>query len=74
MQNKEKAADKVFLLDKPQGWTSFDLTRFLKKIAGVKAGHAGTLDPLATGLMIICTGKMTRKVDFFQGLPKFYSI
>jgi tRNA pseudouridine55 synthase len=73
MQNKEKAADKVFLLDKPQGWTSFDLTRFLKKIAGVKAGHAGTLDPLATGLMIICTGKMTRKVDFFQGLPKAYS-
>jgi tRNA pseudouridine55 synthase len=73
MQQNGIAADKVFLLDKPKTWTSFDLTRFLKKIAGVKAGHAGTLDPLATGLMIVCTGKMTKKVDYFQGLDKTYS-
>ncbi|MEY4110332.1 MAG: tRNA pseudouridine(55) synthase TruB [Bacteroidota bacterium] len=73
MQLQTENPGGVYLLDKPEGWTSFDLTNFVKKISGIKAGHAGTLDPLATGLMIVCTGRLTKKIDFFQGLPKIYS-
>ena len=69
----------VLLIDKPYKWTSFDLVnkiRILFKthlgIKKIKVGHAGTLDPLATGLMIICTGKMTKKIDFLTGLDKEY--
>jgi tRNA pseudouridine55 synthase len=70
---------KVLLFDKPAYWTSFDLvnkvrimirsTFGLKKI---KVGHAGTLDPLATGLLIICTGRATKKIDEFRDLDKEY--
>jgi tRNA pseudouridine55 synthase len=70
----------ALLVDKPLGWTSFDVVnkiRYqLRKLTGVKkikVGHAGTLDPLATGLLIICTGKLTKKIDEFQGLGKTYS-
>lgn len=69
----------VLLIEKPYEWTSFDavnfIRSFLKKIYGwkkLKVGHAGTLDPLATGLLIICTGKFTKKIDEFQGLDKVY--
>lgn len=70
---------KVLLVDKPLEWTSFDVVNFLRirlcKISNVKklkVGHAGTLDPLATGLLIICTGKFTKKIDTLQGLDKEY--
>lgn len=69
----------VLYFDKPLGWTSFDLvakiryriTRFLK-VKKIKVGHAGTLDPLATGVMIICTGKATKKIESFQYQTKEY--
>ena len=64
----------VILIDKPLRWTSFDVTKKLK-FAGKfkKIGHAGTLDPLATGLLILCTGKMTKQIDEFQAQEKEYS-
>lgn len=69
----------VLLIDKPLNWTSFDVVNFirgfLRKIYGwkkLKVGHAGTLDPLATGLLIICTGRFTKKIDEYQGLNKVY--
>ena len=74
------AEGEVLLLDKPSDWTSFDVVnkiRYrLKKLLGVKkikVGHAGTLDPLATGLLIICTGKATKTINEYQGLPKTYT-
>ncbi len=70
----------VMLIDKPLEWTSFDVVnklRFKLKhglgIKKIKVGHAGTLDPLATGLLIVCTGKLTKSIDEFQGMPKVYS-
>jgi len=69
----------ILLFDKPFGWTSFDLVgkvRFLisrkLKIKKIKVGHAGTLDPLATGLMILCTGKATKQVESLQLHEKEY--
>jgi len=63
----------VLLLDKPPRWTSFDVVRKVRSALGVrKVGHAGTLDPLATGLLIVCTGKRTREIDGFMGLDKEY--
>jgi len=69
----------VLLIDKPFGWTSFDVVNKIRStikqtlnIKKIKVGHAGTLDPLATGLLIICTGKFTKKIDSFQGQDKTY--
>lgn len=69
----------LLLFNKPLYWTSFDLVnkvRFvLRKYTGnkkIKVGHAGTLDPLATGLLLVCTGKFTKRIDEFQGMPKSY--
>ena len=69
----------VLLFDKQLDWTSFDLVRKLRnilyKVTGVKkikVGHAGTLDPKATGLMIICTGKETKNIDSYQAKEKEY--
>ncbi|NOX85964.1 MAG: tRNA pseudouridine(55) synthase TruB [Chlorobi bacterium] len=69
----------VLLIDKPYGWTSFDVVNFLRSfirkiydLKKLKVGHAGTLDPLATGLLIICTGKMTKEIDKYQGMDKTY--
>lgn len=62
------------LLDKPLDWTSFDIVkkiRILTKVA--KVGHAGTLDPLATGLLIVCTGKFTKKINEYMGMEKEYT-
>jgi tRNA pseudouridine55 synthase len=68
------------LINKPKEWTSFDVVnkiRFKLKyhlgVKKIKVGHAGTLDPLATGLLIICTGKFTKKLADFQGLDKTYT-
>lgn len=73
-------AGKVLLVDKPYGWTSFDVVNKIKTVlrheAGIKKikiGHAGTLDPLATGLLIICTGKATKAIDQYQDQSKTYT-
>lgn len=64
----------VILVNKPLHWTSFDVVRKLKhKLKIRKIGHAGTLDPLATGLLIVCTGKMTKRIDEYQGQEKEYT-
>ncbi|MDR2928137.1 MAG: tRNA pseudouridine(55) synthase TruB [Cytophagaceae bacterium] len=70
---------RFLLLDKPYTWSSFDivnkiriLLRHYLGLKKIKVGHAGTLDPLATGLMIICTGKMTKKIDLLMGMDKEY--
>lgn len=70
----------VLLIDKPLNWTSFQVVNKLRweirqafKIKKIKVGHAGTLDPLATGLLVICTGKMTKQIDTFQGQIKEYT-
>lgn len=63
----------VFLIDKPKGWSSFKVVYELRKMTGIKkAGHAGTLDPMATGLLILCTGKATKSISQIQELPKRY--
>lgn len=64
----------MLLIDKPLRWTSFDVVNKLRYILKIKkVGHAGTLDPLATGLLIICTGKMTKRIEEFMGLEKEYT-
>ncbi len=69
----------LILIDKPLEWTSFDVVNFLRSfirkiynIKKLKVGHAGTLDPLATGLLIICTGKKTKEIEKYQGMDKTY--
>ncbi|WKV11753.1 tRNA pseudouridine(55) synthase TruB [Marivirga harenae] len=65
---------KVLLIDKPLNWTSFDVVKKLKFTLKVKKiGHAGTLDPLATGLLILCTGKMTKSIEKYQAQEKVYT-
>lgn len=76
---EEFTEGKVLLFNKPFCWTSYDLVHKVKNILKtqlgikkIKIGHAGTLDPLASGLMIICTGKETRHIDMYQSEPKEY--
>ncbi len=65
---------RVILLDKPLHWTSFDAVRKIRNTIKIKkVGHAGTLDPLATGLLIICTGKFTKKINEFMAAEKQYT-
>src|SRR6267143_4765013 len=65
--------DRMLLINKPLEWTSFDVVNKLRyRLKINKIGHAGTLDPLATGLLIICTGKMTKQIDGFQAQEKEY--
>ncbi len=73
-------AGEVLLLNKPLGWTSFQAVNKIKTILKyklgikkIKIGHAGTLDPLATGLLIICTGKATKSISTFQAQEKEYT-
>lgn len=62
------------MIDKPLKWTSFDVISRLRKIFKIKKiGHAGTLDPLATGLLIVCTGKFTKKINEYMGMEKEYT-
>ncbi|KAF5746903.1 hypothetical protein HS088_TW06G01079 [Tripterygium wilfordii] len=64
----------VVLVNKPKGWTSFTVCGKLRRIVNVKkVGHAGTLDPMATGLLIVCVGKATKLVERYQGMIKGYS-
>ncbi len=65
---------KVLLINKPLNWTSFDVVRKIRNYIKIKkVGHAGTLDPLATGLLIICTGKFTKKINEYQAQEKEYT-
>ena len=70
----------ILLVDKPYSWSSFDVVKKIRntimlnyKIKKIKVGHAGTLDPLATGLLIICTGKMTKEISKLQNNLKIYT-
>ena len=64
----------VILIDKPLEWTSFDVVKKLRNQLRIKKiGHAGTLDPLATGLLILCTGKYTKKINSYQDMAKEYT-
>ena len=70
----------VLFMDKPLTWTSFDVVNKVRKslryylgIQKIKVGHAGTLDPLATGLLIVCTGKATKQIMQYQDVDKGYS-
>jgi len=76
----EQAAKNIFedgqvlLINKPLEWTSFDVVRRIRHLIRVKkVGHAGTLDPLATGLLIICTGKFTKKINEYMAREKEYT-
>jgi tRNA pseudouridine55 synthase len=77
MQKRPSAAELkkggVILVDKPYKWTSFDGVNALKIALRAKIGHCGTLDPLATGLLICCTGEMTKNIAGYQKLPKEYT-
>ncbi|MBP5999132.1 MAG: tRNA pseudouridine(55) synthase TruB [Sediminibacterium sp.] len=65
---------KALLIDKPLHWTSFDMVKKVRWLTRImKVGHAGTLDPLATGLLIICTGKYTKQINDYMGMIKEYT-
>ncbi len=71
---------KILLIDKPRIWTSFDIVNKIKvlfkrhhNIRKIRVGHAGTLDPLATGLLIVCIGKFTKRIEEFQEMEKEYT-
>ena len=72
--NKKKYEDGIILkVDKPIGWTSFDIVNKIRNTLKLKkVGHAGTLDPLASGLLIVCTGKYTKKIHEYQDFDKEY--
>ncbi|NRA51768.1 MAG: tRNA pseudouridine(55) synthase TruB [Phaeodactylibacter sp.] len=73
-------AGTTLLVDKPKGWTSFDVVNKVRykikhrlKVKKIKVGHSGTLDPMATGLLVLCTGKFTKQLNQLQGLSKTYT-
>ena len=73
MSSEQATSEDVLYVDKPLGWTSFDALNYLKRALGLpKVGHAGTLDPLATGLLILCVGRASKRVSFFQEMEKTY--
>ena len=80
MTEEEFKAGQILLFDKPLEWTSFQLVNKVRwlirknfRIKKIKVGHAGTLDPLATGLLILCTGKSTKLIESLQGQEKEYT-
>lgn len=80
MNKEEFLEGKILLIDKPLNWTSFQVVNKIRwhikqkfNLKKIKVGHAGTLDPLATGLLIICCGKETKKINNYQGLIKEYT-
>ena len=74
MKAQNDDTGRVLLINKPLRWTSFDVVNKLRfKLKTKKIGHAGTLDPLATGLLILCVGKMTKRIEEFMGLEKEYT-
>jgi len=73
-QNLDYLAGQVLLIDKPVNWTSFNVVSRVRRLTKVKkVGHAGTLDPLATGLLIVCTGKKTKEIPEYQAQRKKYT-
>lgn len=80
MNLEEILEGKIFLIDKPLDWTSFDVVNKIRwnirksyNVKKIKVGHAGTLDPKATGLLIICTGKLTKQIETIQSASKVYT-
>lgn len=74
MEDKPVQEGRLLLINKPLQWTSFDVVNRIRyRLRTKKVGHAGTLDPLATGLLIVCVGKMTKRIDEFMGLEKEYT-
>jgi len=80
MQSEDFKEGQILLFDKPLNWTSFQLVNKVRwlirkscNIKKIKVGHAGTLDPLATGLLVICTGKFTKRIEELQGQEKEYT-
>lgn len=80
MQAEDFKNGQIIIVDKPLGWTSFQVVNKLRwairqkfRIKKIKVGHAGTLDPLATGLLVVCTGKFTKKINEFQSESKEYT-
>ena len=80
LQPEQLGKGAMLSVDKPKGWTSFDVVNKIRyrlksilDVKKIKVGHAGTLDPMATGLLIICTGSWTKKIDQYQGMPKEYT-
>ena len=72
--NLDFQSGEVILADKPVGWSSFKVVYKIRKAIEVKkVGHAGTLDPLASGLLILCTGKKTKEIDKYQSIEKTYT-
>ncbi|MDN3670939.1 tRNA pseudouridine(55) synthase TruB [Echinicola jeungdonensis] len=70
----QKPYGEVFLINKPYRWTSFDVVKKIRNTLKIKkVGHAGTLDPLATGLLIICAGKKTKSINDYMGMEKEYT-
>ncbi|HNS46039.1 MAG TPA: tRNA pseudouridine(55) synthase TruB [Bacteroidales bacterium] len=79
-QNQELISGQLLLMNKPLGWTSFDMVGYIRRLLReyrsfpkIKIGHAGTLDPLATGLLLVCTGKHTKRVIEFTEMEKEYT-
>ncbi|MBW3469426.1 tRNA pseudouridine(55) synthase TruB [Arthrospiribacter ruber] len=71
---QEEPYGEVFLINKPLEWTSFDVVKKVRNVLKIKkVGHAGTLDPLATGLLIVCAGKKTKSIETFMGQEKEYT-
>ncbi|HEY4156362.1 MAG TPA: tRNA pseudouridine(55) synthase TruB [Puia sp.] len=66
-------AGRMILINKPQHWTSADVVKKIRNLVNAKVGHAGTLDPLATGLLILCTGKFTKKISEYMSQEKEYT-
>ena len=80
MENQNLLAGGTLLINKPLTWTSFDVVKKIRnllrshyQVKKIKVGHAGTLDPLATGLLVVCTGKFTKRINEFQGQEKEYT-
>lgn len=80
LTEEDYKSGQILLIDKPLQWTSFQVVNKLRweirqayNIKKIKVGHAGTLDPLASGLLVICTGKMTKQINSFQGQIKEYT-
>lgn len=73
IRNHRPDLNGLLIIDKPLGWTSADVCRFVRRRSGgAKVGHAGTLDPLATGVLIVCLGKATKMIDGLMAIEKTY--
>ena len=73
IRNKRPDLNGVLVVDKPLGWTSADVCRRIRsRTGGAKVGHAGTLDPLATGVLVVCLGKATKQIESIQASEKVY--